>query len=119
VPGVRFKQSIRCDSSPLRHRLELFGGKRALFVSVCVSVKIVGHWFLSVKRVEGKNGKRQYHRQDGGTPCYPKRISLCTTREPCSNTHDNEKDMPSHRNPASSVHDIPLTETHVFTEYLF
>ena len=45
--------------------------------------------------------------KDGNAMCL-KRISLRTTREPCANAHDNEKDAPSHRNSASSVHDIPL-----------
>jgi len=66
MPGVRRQRSIRCDGSPLCHRLELFGGKRALFVSVCISEKVVCHLVLSVKRVEGKNGKRRCHRQKTG-----------------------------------------------------
>ena len=45
-----------------------------------------------------------------GTLCTFKRISLCCTREPSANTHDNEKDAPLHRNSASSLHNAPLRD---------
>ena len=41
------------------------------------------------------------------------RISLRTTRESCATAHDNEKDVPSHRNSASLVHNAPFRETHI------